>query len=370
MTQPSDGMPPIGENDRHLAAHLFNNERLTLAREFCGYTQKKLADSVNKTSSAISQFENGKAKPDAITLAQIALALGFPVAFFAQQTRSPRLEASACHFRSLRSASETDKRRILAHGSLLCELFNCIENYIELPQEEVSPLKTDVHTAEEIEKCAEDVRAAWKLGLGPIPDITRLLESKGVIISFLSGHSKKMDAFSAWLGSRPYIFLSTEKDSCTRLRFNAAHELGHLIIHRHASPGDKEQETQAHRFASAFLVPRTPFLAECPRWLNWEHFYELKRRWKVSVAALVRRAYELDCITAASYERAYIHLNKTGEKLREKFEPPMEKPILLECSLSALSDEDVPAPKLASLLGWNQDKLEKIKSITGLENAV
>lgn len=366
MTPPTDGIPPIGDLDRHLAAHLFNSDRLTLAREFCGYTQKQLAESVNKTSSAISQFEKGKAKPDHITLRQIALALGFPVSFFAQPTRSARLEPQICHFRSLRSTTETDKRRILAHGSLLCELFEYIENYIELPEEQVSALKMNVDSAEEIEACAEEVRSAWNLGLGPIPDITRLLESKGVIISFVAGHSKKMDAFSAWLGSRPYIFLSTEKDSCTRLRFNAAHELGHLIMHQDAEPGDKTHESQAHRFGSAFLVPRKPFLAECPRWLNWDHFYELKRRWKVSVAALIRRAYDLDCITAASYERACIHLNKTGEKLKEKHEPPMEKPALLEHALLALAEEDIQAPKLALMLGWSQDKLEKVKDTTKL----
>ncbi len=368
MTQPFDSLPPLGENDRHSAAHRFNPLRLVLAREFCGCSQKQLADRINKTSSAISQFEKAKVKPDALTLAQMALALGFPVSFFAQPNRSARLETDACHFRSLRSTTETNKRQILAHGSMLCELVNHVEKFIDLPEEKLSDLRMAAHSEDEIEACAEAVRSAWNLGMGPIPDMIKLLESKGAIVSFVSGHSSKMDAFSAWLENRPYIFLNTAKDSSSRTRFNAAHELGHLIMHRHVEPGDKIHEKQANRFGSAFLLPRTPFMAECPTWLNWDHFYELKRRWKVSVSALIRRAYDLDCLSEASYERACIHLNKTGERLQERFEPLPERPLLLEMSIEAIQNAALDSHPLAVSLGWGRDKLNAILATTKIEN--
>ncbi|MBU6454366.1 MAG: XRE family transcriptional regulator [Cyanobacteria bacterium REEB67] len=367
MTQPPhESIPPIGENDRNLAAHLFNSARLVLAREFCGYTQKELAERVEKTSSAISQFEKGKAKPDGLTLVKISLATGFPVSYFAQPDRVQRLETDACHFRSLRSTTETNKRQILAHGSMLCELVNHVEKFVELPPENVSAIRTEVYSEEDIEACAESVRAAWNLGLGPIPDMIKLLESKGVIVSFVSGHSSKMDAFSAWLEHRPYVFLNTAKDSSSRMRFNAAHELGHLVMHRHVEPGDKIHEKQANRFGSAFLLPKGPFQAECPSWLNWDHFYELKRRWKVSVSALVRRAYDLDLMSEASFERACIHLNKTGERLQERHEPAPERPVLLEKSILKIESEGLADYPLPASLGWGSDKFNAILSTTRL----
>jgi Zn-dependent peptidase ImmA (M78 family)/transcriptional regulator with XRE-family HTH domain len=369
VTQQDDSLPPIGENDRHSAAHRFNPTRLVLAREFAGFNQKELAERVEKTASAISQFEKGKAKPDSITLAKIGLALGFPVSFFAQPNRVERLETDACHFRSLRSTTESNKRQILAHGSMLCELVHQIEKFVELPDEQVSKLRREAHSENEIEACAEAVRSAWNLGLGPIPDMIKLLENKGVILSFVSGHSSKMDAFSAWLEHRPYVFLNTAKDSSSRMRFNAAHELGHLIMHRHVVPGDKIHEKQANRFASAFLLPREPFVAECPTWLNWDHFYELKRRWKVSVSALVRRAYDLDLMSEASFERACIHLNKTGERLQERHEPTPERPVLLEKSIAAIKAENLSDFPLPLSLGWGRAKFNVIVATTKPENS-
>jgi Zn-dependent peptidase ImmA (M78 family) len=98
------------------------------------------------------------------------------------------------------------------------------------------------------------------------------------------------------------------------------------------------------------LLPREPFLVECPRWLNWEHFYELKRRWKVSVAALVKRAYDLGCISEVTYRRAYVHLNKTGERLQERDEPPPEPPTLLTKAINA-AQPDFTVEAIAAAVG-------------------
>ncbi len=368
MTEPSEPIFPVGENDRHLAAHFFNPNRLLLAREFKGYQQKELAELVGKTSGAISQFESGTARPDVSTLAALALALAFPIGFFAQRDRIALLSTNNCHFRSLRSASEKEKRQALAAGSLLGELFYVLEEFIELPKERVSTLtQVPILTLEDIEDLAADVRRQWGLGYGPIPHLVKLLETKGIIVSFVTGNSKKLDAFSAWQADRPHIFLTTEKGSASRSRLNAAHELGHLIMHRKAIPGDKERELEANRFASAFLIPREPFLAECPRWLNWDHFYEMKRRWKVSVAALVKRAYDLDCITEASYRRAFMQLSQRGEKQSEKHEPSHEEPSLLERSLELLSD--LPTQSVISALCWGEKNFHDVKETTRVHSA-
>lgn len=140
-----------------------------------------------------------------------------------------------------------------------------------MPHEQVSGVARPAHLPDEIEGCAADVRRAWNLGVGPIPNLVRLLESKGIVVAHVPEECREVDAFSTWCGSRPFIFLVSEKGSTSRARFDAGHELGHLVMHADVAPGSAEAERDANRFASAFLLPKEPFLAECPRWLDFDH---------------------------------------------------------------------------------------------------
>lgn len=186
-----------------------------------------------------------------------------------------------------------------------------------LPAESITPLATQVDGPEEVERLAERVREAWGLGLGPISDVVALLERHGVLPVEVEGHSERLDAFSTWADHRPLVFLAMGKGSASRRRFDAAHELGHLLMHVDVSPGDIALERQADAFASAFLLPRAAFAAECPPRLQ-----ELKRRWKVSLAAMVRRAYDLGIYSEATYRRGYMQLNQRGWRESEPAADP------------------------------------------------
>jgi Zn-dependent peptidase ImmA (M78 family)/transcriptional regulator with XRE-family HTH domain len=342
VERPPERPPTPGPTDVHLAAHRFQGARLTIARELRGLTRADLASRIDKTPSAISQFEAGRSRPDGRTLAAIALVLGVPAGFFARPDCRP-LTIEACHFRSLRSASQRERRKLLSIGTLLSELVETLEEHVELPAEHVSVATADVGSTEDIERAAAQVRAAWGLGQGPIPNVVKLLQSKGIVACVVPATCREVDAFSTWSGRRPLVFLVGDKRG-SRMRFDAAHELGHLVMHADAAPGSSEIETEAHRFAGAFLAPAEPFLAEWPRWLNWDHIFELKRRWGFSAAALVRRAYDLGALTEASYRRANIRLRQFGQE--EPAELPPEVPTLLNRSIELLGD-DYPLESLA-----------------------
>lgn len=307
----------------------------------------------------MSQFESGACRPDPNTLGRIALALGVPVGFFARRSSPKPLHVEACHFRSLRSAGQRERRKLLARGSLLCDLLGLLEEYVELPAEQVSRVALAAQSGTDIDRLAGRVREAWGLGLGPIGNLVTLLESRGVLVTRIPEGCEDVDAFSTWHDGRPIVFLVPAKGSTSRTRFDAAHELGHLVMHADASPGNPELERQAHRFAGAFLVPLEPFLVECPRRLDWEHIYELKRRWKVSVAALVRRAYDLGCFSEATYRRAYVHLNQTGERLQERDEPPEEHPTLLAKAIEAVAP-DITIEDLVATMGLGAVDLREL----------
>lgn len=338
-----------GSNDIHLAAHLFRPERLTLARELRGLTKTELAERVQKSPGAISQFETGRTKPEPGTVGALALALQVPAGFFARAGREP-VPTEAAYFRSLRSTTQGRRRQLLSRAVLACELVDLLEAEVEFPAADVPQVTAPLRTVEDIETVAEAVRRDWGLGLGPISNVVALLESKGILVLKLSQEETDVDAFSVRSRQRPLVFLVSAKDSTSRTRMDGTHELGHLVMHHDAAPGSAAMEREANRFASAFLFPREHFLKEGPRSLNWGLMYELKRRWGVSVAAIVRRAFDLGMIGEATYRRGFMHLNKTGQRRREEHEPPAEEATLLRESLQLIAS-DISVSTLAAELG-------------------
>jgi len=338
----------------HSIAQHFSPHRLTIARELRALKKIDLAALVGKSAGALSQFESGTTRPDAETVARLSLALELPAEFFGRPLPNVvRLED--CHFRSLRSARQLERRRVRARASLVCEVVQYLEQHIAFPAEHVSDIVRKLGHGTSPEDASEYVRAAWGLGHGPIPNVVRLLESRGIVVSQLPDQSREVDAFSVWHGGQPLIFL-VSKPSTSRLRMDAAHELGHLVLHADVSPGDKETEKEAEHFGGAFLMPRHAFAREAPRRLNWPHLHELKRRWRVSLAALVRRAYELGCLSNASYRRAFMYLNKTGQRKSEPLEPPAEQPSVVARAISLIA-KDRPPSLMATDLGLTEDDL-------------
>ena len=358
------------EREIHRATQFFEPARLTLAREIRGLTKSELARRIDKSASAIGQFESGKTRPDAGSVLRLALVLGVSPAFFTHRSRTASpIAMDGCHFRSLRSARQRDRRKLLAIATLLSDLVGLLEQYVDLPKECVSEVTHEVSSAAEIEECADDVRRRWGLGLGPIPNVVQLLESKGIVLCPVTEGSKRVDGFTLWHLGRPYVFLVLDKGSTSRSRYDACHELGHLVMHADVRPGNPEAEREAERFAAAFLLPRESFGQECPHRLNWSHFYELKRRWRVSVQALIRRAKDLGRITEASYRRAFVHLNKTGERLKERDEPPAEQPQILAKAV-ALASNRIPIEQIASDSGLGDTNFRSLMKLLQGEDGV
>lgn len=350
----------IDSSQRHLAAQMFQPSRLVLARELNGISKSELAEQIGKTPSAITQFENGM-KPDASTLFQMALALGMPISFFTTKLRVKKIASESCHYRSLRATGIRERRQLQARGTLIHELISWVEEIVAWQKEQISSLSTKVKSVDEIEALAIKVRQSWRLGMGPISNMLLLLENKGVLITTIPSSSKNVDAFSTWSQSLPIIFLVSENRSATRKRFDAAHELGHLIMHADVHPGDMDLEREANRFASAFLLPKEAFLNEFPNRVNWDVLFDLKKRWKVSVQAILRRALDLSLISGSTYKRAMIHLSQNGLKMNEPFEPPHESPQLLQKIMSYVKEEcNYSNEEIANHLGLNASKLNEL----------
>lgn len=347
-------------NDRFFVAH-----KLKLARNFHGYSLEEIGEKVAATRQYIQQLESRAKIPSGEMVAALADALDVEPLFFYQTDLTLPAEEE-CHFRSRQAKTIAVKNQALSQAALLENLVDELDEVIDFPIINIPSITSDQM---DIESIAENVRNSWGLGINaPILDMTLAAENAGIVVGYFGDLSEKIDAFSKH-GRRPIIVRNPSKESVCRMRFDIAHECGHLVMHQGRETGDKETEAEANRFASAFLLPRGAFISEFPRSsrFNWSVIYDLKLRWKVSAAAIVRRAYDLGLIDAAAYRRASIHMSKTGQAKQEYYDDiiPMESPRLLNDSISALQSQ---SPQLIKrIMGRMGVKSKIIERLVGCD---
>jgi len=210
-----------------------------------------------------------------------------------------------------------------------------------LPPLDVPQFVPKTGSRSEIEQIANDVRNAWNVPDGPIANVVRLLEAHGIVVARLNSGGTNLDAFSRWFGDRPLVLLWADKGDKARSRFDAAHELGHLVMHADPDPLDRDQERQANMFASAFLMPAVAVASYLPRRAptvrDWPVVLENRKHWGVSAKALLFRARELGALPESGYRRAMVSYNQRniaaadGSELGEP-----ETPLLLRRAAEAL----------------------------------
>jgi len=336
----------------------FVGERLRQAREARGLTAISLAHILGISRAAISQYENGSASPQPSVMDRIAERLNLPVSYFL----IPRESASsrAVFFRSLAAATKAERGRGNSRIEWLSEIvvpyFRTFVSFprVNVPSISSSPNPSDLDGSD-IEDIALEVREWWGLGDGPISNVVLLLENNGILVVRIDLQAATLDAFSTWysVDNTPYVILGQNKGSAVRSRFDAAHELGHLVMHRNvdksrlkSSSDFKLIEAQANRFASAFLVPQTRFGADysVPT-LN--AFLPIKTKWLVSVGVLIKRSEDLGFISRDHAQRLWVNYNRHGWRRSEPQDDriPVEQPVLLRRACELVINEGVRTPE-------------------------
>ncbi|MFD0684359.1 XRE family transcriptional regulator [Actinomadura fibrosa] len=333
---------------------LFDCERLTLARRLRGLRKNQLAQSVGTTPKAIGQFEAGVQRPAETMLAKLAFALGVPVEFF-QGGRSP-VSMDGAHFRSLRSTSQIERDQALAYGRIATDVVAALEDLVDFPAvdlPEYSVPPEEIAGSGPVE-AARLARKALVGRPGPVAHVVRLLEARGVIVLVLPAATRRVDAFSVGVHPRPMVLFNPAKGDYWRNRFDAAHELGHLVMHADAEPGEKIVEDQAHRFAAEFLMPEADIAGELPSTADWDRLSALKGVWGVSMAALLYRARTLKIMDEGVYRAAMGTLSARGWRRQEPGPArALEQPTML-----------IKAVELAGMAGIGRDLLAERARVT------
>jgi len=333
----------------------FNPQRLKFARARRQRSMKDLAIEVELTPRTISSYENDKDKdiPEE-NLKLIASKLNYPVEFFFGDDIEP-IEKETVSFRALSKMKASQRDAAIAAGELGLLLNSWIESKFKLPDNELPDLAGNILP----EEAAYALRSKWGLGEQAIKNVIQLLESKGIRVFSLMENNKEVDAYSFWKDETPYVFLNMQK-SGERSRFDACHELGHLILHKHAHPNGREAEHEANRFASAFLMSEGSVIANAPQFPDLNHLIKLKKLWDVSVSALVRRLYDLNIITDWHYQQLSKDLARKGYYRKEPNGIPKEKSVLLDKIMQCLKSDKITITSIATELNIPVDELAQL----------
>ncbi|CBE68397.1 MAG: ImmA/IrrE family metallo-endopeptidase [Candidatus Methylomirabilis oxygeniifera] len=356
----------------------FNGARLREAREARGLPAIALADLIGVTRAAVSQYENSVQTPRPEVMEKIARTLQLPQEYFRRPIS--RIERGAIFYRSMSAATKAARARAECRYSWLREIVTYLREFVQFPPMNIpdfnlpdDPVRISYN---QIEELATQSRQFWKIGEGPIGNVVRLLENNGIVVVRDELGAETLDAFSEFNAEdgTPYIILGSDKAVAVRSRFDAAHELGHLILHRNINknrlsrPTDHQLiETQAHRFAGAFLLPGQAFASEFYS-ANLDALRILKPKWKVSIAMMVKRAEDLEFISSEQAKRLWINYSRRRWRAKEPLdgELEVEQPRLLVRAFELLLNEGIQTcEQILSHLPLNPNDIEALATLSG-----
>lgn len=339
---------------------LFNPARLSFARKLRGLTKRKLAHSTGLNERTISVHESGAEPPEHGSILLYADALKFPQAFFFGDTID-EIPENAVSFRSLSKMTLTKRDMSLSEGSIAVKINEWFEAHFKLPSLDLPDLGSGFEMFDDApEIVAESLRSYWGLGTRPIKNILHLVESKGIKVYSLSEAPKDADGFSFWYNNEtPFILYDYSARSAERCRFDIAHELGHLLLHRKEPLKNKNSrfmEREADTFASAFLMPSKAVKTTAPQTITWQNLLVYKQYWNVSMKAIVYKLYKLGRISDWTNRSFNIKANQYGYK-NEPNPSPHEIPQIISKALDALAKEGRTMADFAKELDLHSDDL-------------
>jgi Zn-dependent peptidase ImmA (M78 family)/DNA-binding XRE family transcriptional regulator len=354
-------------------------ERLKEVREARIMTQEELAQRIGITRASISAFEKGFKFPSIQTVSLLSKELKIPMAYL-QNTRPPRSNRiGPLSYRKKSRTSQAVQNQMSRLEEWLEDIYSVYNSYINFPEINFIPAESVDYeniSDEDIEKIAMELRAQWGMGLGPIANLMDFVEANGIVAGRANLESD-IEAVSVWRSQRPHILINKAITSCFRIRMSLAHELGHLVLHRLVNEEDYDDnkkhelmEKQASLFAGAFLFPRQSFYTEFHSIRN-DALLILKKRWKVSMGAIVMRARNLEFITENNVKTFYKQLNTRGysrkmEPLDDKF--PVEPIKLFSEAVNVLAENKITLQRIIDETLLSRDDFYTITDIEPVIN--
>lgn len=355
----------------------FVAERLREALDVRCRTAKDVASTMGISTNSLSRYVRGRSAPQPTILNRLAAELQLPEAYFLRPTVS--VGGSPVFYRSLVAATKRARASAEVRYGWLRESWAYLQQHVQFPEVDFPDLNPpndpEAISDQSVEQAANHVREVWGLGRGPIANMVKLLEAHGAIVTRVDLGSSRLDAFSQWAQpeNRPFVVLNADKDTAVRSRWDAAHELGHMLLHRnvplellHRAEVFKRAEQQAHRFAGAFLLPADTFgrTVYVP---TLSVLAMQKRIWGVSIAAMLKRMHQLRLISSEHATRIWRSYSRQGMRLREPgddvYQP--ERPEVLRRAYEMMVRERVISrQQFLAALPFDQTELQTLLGLS------
>ncbi|MFC9964497.1 helix-turn-helix domain-containing protein [Nocardia ignorata] len=327
------------------------------ARRAAGMTQEELAEQLGIQQATLSRYENNTRTPEPDMVARLAAALSLTPEFLSSSfSRMQGALAGDVHMRRQRTAKVSHWKSGEARLNMYRMRSAFLLDRIGMrPQNQVPTFELDTAATATPADAARLTRSQWRMPIGPVRNLTRWLESAGVLIFEEDFDTHRIDGMSQWASDYPVIIVNAAQTT-DRRRWTLAHELGHLVLHSVFVVDDREMERQADEFAAEFLMPKhliEPDLSV----LKPARLIDLKATWGVSMQAIYERAYQFGRVTGEERTRFYRSLNARGWKANEPGADriPPEHPALAATIGEALLDKGLDRQEVLAMTGSSGD---------------
>lgn len=294
-----------------------NADMIVLAREYRNLTQQKLAQRLFVSQAKIAKLEGGiQTDVSDIVIDQLSNALDFPKEFFTQKEDVIGFGSSAYFYRKKTKITASQRKHIHASINLLRIQLKKMLTSVDIEAKRKLPRVDIEEFGGSAKQVAQALRASWQLPDGPIKNLTRIIESAGVIIVPVDFKTRYMDGTSLRLNEMPPLIFINSDQPGDRWRFTLAHELAHLILH---DVPHEQMENEADEFAAELLMPARELAPQFSALgqIRLVDLSNLKHYWKCSIAALLMRARDLGYLSDNQNRYLWSVLSKHGWRKNE-----------------------------------------------------
>ena len=341
-------------------------ERLRDARIIQGLPSKAVAEQSGIAPSQLTRLEHAHyTEVNVDTAERLSQTLSFPLGFLTHEPNAA-IKPGSTLFRARRTMTRREEEKLHTWSRLIGQVLMAIADKVEIPRLAL-PNPQEFHDAK---SAAEVTRRSFGIdAFIAIPHVMRTIERGGVPIANLHFETEiaKHDAFSCWVSSAGGFFchelptlVVRVLDSWEKTRYSAAHELGHLVMHRNGVADEVQAEAEANDFARHFLLPGEILQSLWPEIPTLNNIMHIKVEYGVSLSALVEHAWRsklIDDRKRTSFYKQMSNRRDPASGLRWRDREPgandreVERPRLLARMVETVFGDGLRLNELSSATG-------------------